>query len=562
MRFDAHTLPISRRRFVEGIFASGSGLAVTRPGTPEASPVTSTDRKLFVSHPSRLTASVPTAWHPGFSSIDNMQGPDGFLFTVSLSGTSVDDAFANAFAEMRITNRPQPSPLEWRSHPALAFDTVLNGQPTSTILIPHGHPFEARGRRVDYIAISADPAHIDGIMDSLDFNPGQITPEIFLDSIIDRMEYTSIYANKIDWVATRNAANDLLTDSTSWVTTYPGILYAIDQLRAAGDHHSFFSRPQTGFATGTFQTSGLGIDISLDHVITVYPGGPADLAGVQFGDRIVAINDVPFVPSRSTNRLDASAKATLTLKRQDTLVKIEVTPGEYSIRPLPTGRMIESSLGGGKTARIAYLRIPTSIELDAVQDYLRVGHDLVKHLDGQSPRGWMVDFRTNGGGSYPPMLGTLAPLLPDGPVFGFQDVNGTQTMVSLEGQRMIQGDGQSYELVPNPYTLSIQSPPIAVLIDSSTASAAEVTALAFKGLPNARFFGWNSAGATTGNIAFSLFDGSLLALATAVEIDRTRKVYREGVGIPVDDYVSLTPETYLLDEDPVIQAALSWLGEQ
>lgn len=561
MRFDTRTLPISRRRFVEGILTTGSGLAVTRPGTPAASPVTSTGRKMFVSHPSRLTASIPADWHPGFSSIDNMQGPDGFLFTVSLSGTSVDDAFAKAFAETRITDGPQPSPLEWRSHPALAFDTVQNGQPTSTILIPHGHPFQGRGRYVEYVAISADPAHIEGIMDSLDFNPGQITPEIFLDSIIDRMEYTSIYANKIDWVATRNAANDLLTDSTSWVTTYPGILYAIDQLRAAGDHHSFFSRPQTGFATGTFQTIGLGIDISLDHVITVYPGSPADLAGVQFGDRIVAINDVPFVPSRSTNRLDASVEATLTLKRQDTLIKIEVIPGEYLIRPLPTGRTIESSLGGGKTTRIAYLRIPTFIQVDAMQDYLRVGHDLVKHLDGQSPQGWMVDFRTNGGGSYPPMLGTLAPLLPDGPVFGFQDVNGAQTMLSLKGQRLVMNDGQSYALVPDPYTLSTQSPPIAILIDPSTVSAAEITALAFKGLPNARFFGWNSAGATTGNIAFSLFDGSLLALATSVEIDRTRKVYREGIGISVDDYVSLTPEAYLLDEDPVIQSALSWLGE-
>jgi C-terminal processing protease CtpA/Prc len=155
------------------------------------------------------------------------------------------------------------------------------------------------------------------------------------------------------------------------------------------------------------------------------------------------------------------------------------------------------------------------------------------------------------------MMATIVPLLPDGPVFGFQDVHGSIDMVDLRGQTLVHDADRERSLLPEPYATTIQSPGIAVLTDATTGSAAEITAMAFKGLPTARFFGDDSAGLTTGNVVLPLFDGSLLALAVAYEVDRTGTVYEAGM--QPDEYVESFAQSYLLDEDPVILAAISWL---
>ena len=105
-----------------------------------------------------------------------------------------------------------------------------------------------------------------------------------------------------------------------------------------------------------------------------------------------------------------------------------------------------------------------------------------------------------------------------------------------------------------PYRIRNSFDKIAVLIDSSTASSGEFTAIAFKSLPNVRFFGQASSSFTTSNQIFRLFDGSYLYLATSYMADRKKNRYLPNI---VPDVI--TPYTANNGNDPTITAAKGWL---
>ena len=74
---------------------------------------------------------------------------------------------------------------------------------------------------------------------------------------------------------------------------------------------------------------GLGIQPIIQPQITsVTPGEPADLAGIESHDVIVALNGDPVTSAELVDRINASADRTLglTVRRRDTLKEIQVTP--------------------------------------------------------------------------------------------------------------------------------------------------------------------------------------------------------------------------------------------
>ena len=84
-------------------------------------------------------------------------------------------------------------------------------------------------------------------------------------------------------------------------------------------------------------------------------------------------------------------------------------------------------------------------------------------------------------------------------------------------------------------------------------------AVVFRGKANTRFFGVRTIGASTSTQGFELSDGANVVLATAVDVDRNGSVYPEGIE---PDEVVIGEKFFLPNEDPVVHAALGWLGEQ
>ncbi len=156
----------------------------------------------------------------------------------------------------------------------------------------------------------------------------------------------------------------------------------------------------------------------------------------------------------------------------------------------------------------------------------------------------VVDLRGNGGGEMGPMLAGLSPLLPDGDALFFHSAMG-DSPVTVDGTST-SGGGTSLSVDAQKNT----DIPIAVLVDAHTASSAEATMLAFKGLENAVSFGQPTAGYATANAVYDFPDSSSLMLTIAQDMDRNGEVYGDE---PVEpDHVV----------DDAAAAAQAWLLQQ
>ena len=102
--------------------------------------------------------------------------------------------------------------------------------------------------------------------------------------------------------------------------------------------------------------------------------------------------------------------------------------------------------------------------------------------------------------------------------------------------------------------------PLAILIDSGTASTAEIMAGGLQDLGRARIFGSRSMGAALPSVIERLPDGDLFQYPVANYISRNGKTL-EGEGVTPDQPVNLTPAS-IAAGDPVLDAALQWIHAQ
>jgi carboxyl-terminal processing protease len=171
---------------------------------------------------------------------------------------------------------------------------------------------------------------------------------------------------------------------------------------------------------------------------------------------------------------------------------------------------------------------------------------------------WIVDLRRNGGGNMYPMLAGIGPILGEGVFGGFIASNGQQHHCRYE-RGAVYWDDEIVHQVENPVAaLDPHAAHVAVLCSGKTASAGENTLIAFIGRPNTRIFGEPTAGLTIGNAVMPLEDGAQLVLAVSAAQDRTGVVY-EGRVQP-DVQIAIDGKAYAAGQDPVLMAALAWLG--
>ena len=140
-----------------------------------------------------------------------------------------------------------------------------------------------------------------------------------------------------------------------------------------------------------------------------------------------------------------------------------------------------------------------------------------------------------------PMLAGVSPLLPDGTALEFVS-NAYSSPVTIEGNG-VRGGGS-----PTTTSGGKWDAPVAVLVDGDTASSAEATMLAFRGLDNSRSFGAPTAGYASANMVYDFPDGSALMLTIAKDKARTGEIFSEDPIQPDGPG----------DED----AALAWLAEE
>jgi carboxyl-terminal processing protease len=292
-----------------------------------------------------------------------------------------------------------------------------------------------------------------------------------------------------------------------------------------------FSRQTNG------RYGGIGMEISPPtdeqggyvSVATVFPGTPAENAGIQEGDRIVRIDTTAtrgWKTADVSNRLlgTPGTKVNVTFQRPGVATPIDVrfTRAEVHIPAVRYSIMLENRTG----------YVPVTRFSDATAQEIGAA---VRRLSSEGARGVILDLRGNPGGILEQAISTSNLFLGQG-----------LQVASVRGR----ADQQTYVATAQPIAPSI---PLVVLIDGYSASASEIVAGALQDHDRALVVGTTSYGKGLVQTLFPLDGGYALKMTTAKwftpsgrSIQKERKLNEAG------QYVEVHPDS--LESDSVRKA--------
>lgn len=192
---------------------------------------------------------------------------------------------------------------------------------------------------------------------------------------------------------------------------------------------------------------------------------------------------------------------------------------------------------------IAVIKLPDFLgTAEAGRKYAKVAEDFI-HENRDKIKGVVLDLRGNTGGDMGPMATAVSSLLPDGELMYYHYRSYDVPVTLKDGVISNAGTGGK-SLYPDE-KLKV---PVAILTDGMTASSGEALTLCFRGLENVKTFGAPTAGYTSVNMLYSLYDGAQLYLTVAFDKARTGEVFEE---------TRIEPD---VATDSPLEAALEWLG--
>ncbi|MDG1331131.1 MAG: S41 family peptidase [Crocinitomicaceae bacterium] len=167
---------------------------------------------------------------------------------------------------------------------------------------------------------------------------------------------------------------------------------------------------------------------------------------------------------------------------------------------------------------------------------------------------WIIDLRYNSGGNVNVMLEGIAPLFDTKSIASSRDANDdVQFTAEIKKGNFWYAGMSQFNVKKGP---KIKDPNIAVLLSRWTASSGELTAIAFKGQENVKFFGEETGGYTTNN-CFTVFDNQIaLVISTGVFCDRNGNSYDENVKPDIE--IAFDFEADRSKDEGIIQAS-EWL---
>jgi carboxyl-terminal processing protease len=258
------------------------------------------------------------------------------------------------------------------------------------------------------------------------------------------------------------------------------------------DRFSYYLDPQEyqrQLSTYNGRYSGIGIDVSFtgDYpvVSTVFPGTPAEAAGIKAGDVILSADgrDLHGLTGDQASNLirgPEGTKVTLALRRGTQDLSVSVERKSISIPSVRSDRLGAS----------LYIRIYS------------FGTDTAKDFDGQLTAGLggsrlvVLDLRDDGGGFIDAAQNVISQFVSSGEAFELRDRQGTVE------RRQVEGDHPA------------DAVPVVVLVNGNTASASEMVAGSLKVHNRARLVGVTTYGKGSVQQDFPLPDGSDLHLTT------------------------------------------------
>lgn len=278
--------------------------------------------------------------------------------------------------------------------------------------------------------------------------------------------------------------------------------------------------------------SGIGVQFILRKdtivIVSVIPGGPSEISGIQAGDRIVYVNDSIYTNKEITNekvmrglRGPKGSTVKLGLKRLsvEKIIDIKVMRADIPVSSIDASFSLENKTGYIKISKFAFNTYPDFISS-------------ISKLKSEGCESFIVDLRQNSGGSLSAAIQMVNEFLGSG-----------QLIVYTEGRSFPRED------VFADGTGTCQKGQLVVLIDEGSASASEVFSGAIQDLDRGLIIGRRSYGKGLVQNQRQFRDGSALRLTIARYYTPSgrsiQKAYEKG---HLDDYNQDLMRRYLRGE--------------
>jgi carboxyl-terminal processing protease len=261
---------------------------------------------------------------------------------------------------------------------------------------------------------------------------------------------------------------------------------------------------------------------------------PAARAGILAGDELIAVDDQPINAEMAFDdvlamvRGQAGDVVKLTIRREGVAdpLDFEVRRQEI-ITPSVSWELVEPDVG---YIQISIFGERTSGELEQA----------LRELQAEGASRFVLDLRGNGGGLLPAAIDVASQFLEDGVVVYERKANGQEKTypVTVKGVALEE--------------------PLAVLVNSGSASASEIVAGAIQDYGRGVLVGTPTFGKASVQLIFDLSDGSSLHVTNAVWLTPSRHEI-EGSGLSPDLAIELTDEDRQQARDPQLDAAIAHL---
>jgi carboxyl-terminal processing protease len=336
--------------------------------------------------------------------------------------------------------------------------------------------------------ISSSPAAQPTLKDS---------PKAVLDEAwqIINQEYVDTAFNQVDWLAVRQT---LLSQEYS--STREAYAALREQIQKLGDPYTRFMDPRQ-YQALTAQTSGeltgVGVRLQVDantKVLTVVEpieNSPASAAGIQTGDRIVAIDSKP------TAGMTVEDASRLIQGEPDTPITLRVErdnaePQDFALtRARIEVPNVMSSVKQEGNTKIGYIKL-TEFSSHAPEQMRKA----IRKLSDQNVQGFVLDLRNNPGGLLQAAVEISRMWIDSGSIV-----------------RQVNRVGESNELSANQTALT--ELPLTVLVNGNSASSSEILTGALRDNRRATVVGSQTFGKALVQSVHALSDGSGLAVTVA-----------------------------------------------
>ena len=311
------------------------------------------------------------------------------------------------------------------------------------------------------------------------------------------------------------------------------VLGAVRGMTASlGDPYTFYYTPEelqraNEDNEGVYYGIGTLLQNTADgeiEVVRVFPGAPAEAAGLHVGDVILAVDGNPVTGVDGRSYLEAvrrmrggeNTRVTLTVRRDGARMAIPIVRGDV------------------KVSYASYQVLPGNIGYISISqfsgDASRVFHEAIDAFRANAVAGLVIDVRNNPGGFLDQVVDIADALLPKGLIVCTKQRDGARTDYYSDEEYF--------------------GAPLAVLVNGMSASASEILAASVQALNRGRVVGLTTYGkGVVQSLQTFRDDGAGLQLTTAAYYDALDRC-PQGVGVKPDVEVALEGTTLPLEPDP------------